>query len=162
MCAQFKPGKLLERTLKDSNRNRKAVIGALLGYINADPYFKTNDFEDALDYVLSHGYTKNELFESFNNKDYPIIADQTKWDKEYYALAMVDLKDNFSIKRIEHVKEVGEFLGKSASAPKDQSKNKVTREEVGKKKVRIGSNYDLIVKAIMILIVLLVIYIIFK
>lgn len=162
MCAQFKPGKLLERTLKESNRNRKTVIGALLGYINADPYFKSNDFKDALDYVLSHGYTKNELFESFNNKEYPIIKDKMKWDKEYYALAMVDLKDNFSIERIEHVKEVGTFLGKSTSTAKDKSKNKATIEEVPKKKVQTGSSYDLIVKAIMILIVLLVIYIIFK
>lgn len=162
MCAQFKPGKLLERTLKESNRNRKAVIGALLGYINADPYFKTNDFEDALDYVLSHGYTKNELFESFNNNDYPIIKNQTKWDKEYYALAMVDLKDNFSVERIEHVKKVGKFLGKPTSAVEAASRTKTTRGEVNKKKVQRGSSYDLIVKAIMILIVLLVIYIIFK
>jgi hypothetical protein len=102
----FEPSRFLQRTLDASPRNIYDIIGALMGYINADPGFKTDDFDKAIKYVLSQGVSKNELFEDFNPK-YDFEEDQSKWDEDYYSFARVYLKDNFCEKRINHVKAVG-------------------------------------------------------
>ena len=85
------------------------IIGALMGYINADPKFKTNDFEQAVQYVLSHGVTKEELFADFDPK-VEFEEEESKWNEEYYSFARVYLKDNFCEKRINHVKAIARKL----------------------------------------------------
>ena len=101
----FEPSKLLQKYLNDTPRDMYDIVGALIGYLNADPWFETNDFEEAIDYVLSRGVSENDLFSSFD-PDVDYESDQTKWDEEYYSFARVYLKDNFCRKRIDHVREV--------------------------------------------------------
>lgn len=105
----FTPSNMLQNYLNQRPRDMYDIIGALMGYINADPAFKTDEFDQAVQYVLNHGVSKNELFADFNpSMDYE--EDSSKWNEEYYSMARVYLKDNFSEKRIRHVKDVARRL----------------------------------------------------
>ena len=41
----FTPSKMLQNYLSAQPRDMFDIVGALMGYINADPQFKSNDFE---------------------------------------------------------------------------------------------------------------------
>lgn len=99
-------------------RDMYDIVGALMGYINADPGFKTNDFEEAIQYVLKNGVSESELFEAFD-PEYKFEEDSSKWDEDYYSYSQVYLKKNFCKKRISHVKDVAKKLypGKVSSQP---------------------------------------------
>lgn len=105
----FRPSKFLDEVLKAEPRDMYDIVGALIGYIDADPLFRTKDFDEALEYVFTHGIGKSELFEEFD-PDLDFVADKTAWNEEYYSLARVYLKDNFCEKRINHVKEIANVL----------------------------------------------------
>ena len=105
----FTPSKMLQKYLSAQPRDMYDIVGALMGYINADPYFKTNEFEDAIKYVLQNGVSEKELFQNFN-LEYEFEKDEANWDDDYYAFSRVYLKDNFCKERIEHVKAVAHKL----------------------------------------------------
>lgn len=105
----FTPSNMLLSYLSAQPRDMFDIVGALLGYINADPMFKTNDFEQAVRYVLSHGVTKEELFDQFDS-GVDFEENPANWNEEYYSYARVYLKDNFCEKRIAHVKAVAKKL----------------------------------------------------
>lgn len=105
----FTPSNMLQKYLAAQPRDMYDIVGALMGYINADPYFKTNEFDEALKYILRNGVSENELFQSFNS-EIDFQTDESKWDEDYYAYSRVYLKDNFCRKRIEHVKAVAHKL----------------------------------------------------
>lgn len=127
----FTPSKMLQNYLNAQPRDMFDIIGALMGYINADPQFKTNDFEQAIQYVLSNGVKESELFATFDdNVDFEV--NPSKWDEEYYSFARVYLKDNFCKRRIEHVKAVAMKLYPTAVASKPvvQPIRPVTQETI--------------------------------
>ena len=105
----FTPSNMLRNSLNAQPRDVFDIVGALMGYINADPKFKTKDFEQAIQYVFEHGVTKQELFSDFD-ASIDFEEDQSKWNEEYYSYARVYLKDNFCEKRIAHVKAVARKL----------------------------------------------------
>jgi len=105
----FTPSKMLLNYMQAQPKDMFDIIGALMGYINADPRFKTNDFESAVKYVLENGISEDELFSKFD-ESIDFEADPDKWNEEYYSFARVYLKDNFCKKRIEHVKAVAKKL----------------------------------------------------
>lgn len=105
----FTPSNMLLKYMNAQPRDIYDIVGALMGYINADPMFKTNDFDEAIQYVLSHGVSRQDLFDEFD-PEIEMEEDQDKWDEEYYSYARVYLKDNFSEKRIQHVKAVARKL----------------------------------------------------
>lgn len=105
----FTPSNMLLKYLNTRPRDIYDIVGALEGYINADPKFRTNDFMDAVSFVLSNGVSSEDLFQGFN-PDIEFIEDESKWDYKYYSLARVYLKDNFCEKRITHVKAIAEKL----------------------------------------------------
>lgn len=105
----FTPSKMLLQYLNTQPRDMYDIVGALMGYINADPTFKTNDFELAIKFVLDHGVSTNELFTEFD-EDIEYEEDPSKWNEEYYSFARVYLKDNFCEKRIKHVKSIAKKL----------------------------------------------------
>lgn len=123
----FTPSKMLQNYMKAQPRDRFDIIGALMGYINADPQFKTNDFEQAIQYVLSSGISESELFAAFD-ESIDFETDSTKWNEEYYSFARVYLKDNFCKKRIAHVKAVAKKLYPSVTAP--QPVTQLTRQNL--------------------------------
>lgn len=105
----FTPSNMLIKYLNAQPRDMYDIVGALEGYINADPRFATNDFDNAVRYVLSNGVSKMNLFVPFDpNIDF--VEDENKWDYDYYSLARVYLKDNFCEKRIMHVKAIAKKL----------------------------------------------------
>lgn len=105
----FTPSNMLESYLCARPRDMFDIVGALMGYINADPAFRSNDFDQAVQYVLDHGVSGQELFAVFD-KDIEFNEDPSKWNEEYYSYARVYLKDNFCEKRIAHVKAVARKL----------------------------------------------------
>lgn len=105
----FTPSNMLESYLSAQPRDIFDIVGALMGYINADPAFKSNDFDKAVQYVLDHGVSGQELFAAFD-PDVEFDEDPSKWNEEYYSYARVYLKDNFCEKRIAHVKAVARKL----------------------------------------------------
>ena len=113
----FTPSKMLQNYLNTQPRDMFDIVGALMGYINADPQFKTNDFEQAIQYVLNNGVSESELFATFDDS-VDFESNPAKWDEEYYSFARVYLKDNFCKKRIEHVKAVAKKLYPTVAAPK--------------------------------------------
>ena len=105
----FEPSIFLKKTIDAQPHDMYDIRAALIGYINADPKFKTNEFDKAVDYVLKHGVNSSELFQTFNF-EYGFIEDQSKWDPDYYALATVYLQKNFCKKRIDHIKAIAKKL----------------------------------------------------
>lgn len=105
----FTASNMLQKYLMAQPRDMYDIVGALMGYINADPYFRTDDFDEAIKYVLSHGVTEAELFQKFDS-GIDFQEDETKWNEDYYSYARVYLKDNFCKERIQHVKRVARKL----------------------------------------------------
>jgi len=105
----FTPSNMLLKYLNAEPKDMYDIVGALMGYINADPTFKTNDFKAAVDYVLNHGVTREQLFTAFDS-ELDFEEDSSKWNEEYYSYARVYLKENFCIKRINHVEAIARKL----------------------------------------------------
>lgn len=110
----FTPGSYLKSCVEANPKNIREVIGALGGYINLDPYFNTNEFDEAVKYVLNNGISEAELYSAFD-PEWKFEEDPSKWDDEYYGLARVYLSRNFCEKRIKHVKAVAEKLKQAKS-----------------------------------------------
>lgn len=106
----FKPSNFLMKSLNAHPQDRFDIISALIGYINADQAFETDNFNNAVEYALHHGISYNELFQSYDTSENKIEEDRSKWDDSYYALAKVYLKVNFCQERINHCKEVAHYL----------------------------------------------------
>lgn len=127
----FQPSKLLLKNLNADPHNISNIIGALIGYINADPMFKKNDFDNAIRYVLAHGITESELFTDFDS-ELEFEENSEKWDENYYARAVVRLNNNFCHKRIEHVKAVAKRVYATDRA-------RVMKEEL-RKRSKVGTS----------------------
>lgn len=162
----FTPSKMLQKYMSAQPRDMFDIVGALMGYINADPQFKTNEFEQAIQYVLNNGVSESELFTTFD-ESVDFETDSTKWNQEYYSLARVYLKDNFCKKRIAHVKAVAKKLYpsitkeksiKSTPDKKDQeSQQKRGAQSNGKKRQTNRSNKSKRQKEVVIIMVMTVI-----
>ncbi len=141
----FEVSKVLKKYLEEKPVNTTNIIGALIGYINSDPKFLTNDFDEALKYVLKSGISESELYQIFE-KDSSFIDDEENWNNEYFALALVYLKQNFCKERIAHVKAISKKIHKenekksstiqSTNRGSDEGKhksqqNKTTQKNVG-------------------------------
>jgi hypothetical protein len=101
----FTPSNMLLKYLNKQPRNTEDVVSALIGYLDTDPNFETDNFDRAVDYVLNHGMTESELFSDFDSS-LEFEEDELKWTKDYYSYARIYLKDNFCRKRIEHLKTI--------------------------------------------------------
>ncbi|GEM_PF-5217465 len=103
-------------------KNYGGLKTLLIGIIASDPSFSTTEFEEALDYIslrskslgypidLEESYMKQE--EEYNLKD------KSKWNKNYFQMNLVWLRDNFVLKeRIPHIKEVGQAVFTKGEIP---------------------------------------------
>lgn len=163
--SEFTPSTMLKRYLEADKRDMYDIVGALMGYINADPTFKTTDFDQAVQYVLNHGVEEKELFAPFDEK-LKYEQDPSKWDEEYYAYARVYLKENFCKKRIEHVKAVAQKLylsnrAKGSTTPvktkEEENSNKGKKFKSQQREVKQGGVVTLIVIVAVVVILLAVI-----
>lgn len=90
-----------------AKRNITNIRSALKGCMNQDVNFSKGIYEEALDYVLNNGISKQELFQVHDEEPF---KSQEAWDKDYLDEVMADLLFNFSEERIAHTKEVGRVL----------------------------------------------------
>lgn len=132
----FTPSNMLVKYLNASPKDIYDIIGALIGYINADPGFKTNDFDEAVRYVLDHDITREQLFSPFDASK-PLVSDKAKWDEEYYSFARVYLKNNFCPERIQHIKAVGKYVYSSGNIG---NKNKTSTISINKSELGHNEN----------------------
>lgn len=120
--SDFKPSNLLRKYMEEEPRDRYDIIGALIGYINADPQFKTDQFEKAIAYVISQGISEKELYAPFD-RSLKYENDESRWNEEYYSYARIYLKDNFCRERIDHVKAVAKHLYRDQPAARPEKRN---------------------------------------
>ena len=111
----FMPSNYLKKSLENYRKNknyetRRAVVASLIGFVNADFTFETDEFDEAIQYALHHGISKNELFQPYDTRKNKIDNNRSNWNESYYSLALVYLKDNFCQERIDHCKDVAHFL----------------------------------------------------
>ena len=162
---------MLKKYMSAEPKDMYDIVGALMGYINADPYFKTNDFIQAVHYVLDNGVKKSELFQEFDDSiDYE--EDESKWDEEYYSYARVYLKDNFCEKRIRHVKSVAKKIysnslneqdSKGTSSSETEKAEKLERKKAQdhqEQKMIIQKNADIKNRKLMIFAVIILMVVI--
>lgn len=90
-----------------AKRNITNIRSALKGCMNQDANFSKGIYEEALNYILNSGISKQELFQVHDQEPF---KSQEAWDKDYLDEVMADLLFNFSEERIAHVKEVGRVL----------------------------------------------------
>lgn len=156
----FQPSKLLLKNLNADPYNISNIIGALIGYINADPMFKKNDFDNAVQYVLTHGITESELFTDFDS-ELEFEENSEKWDENYYARAIVRLNHNFCPKRIEHVKAVAKrvYATERAREMKEESELRDKQVKVGTSKKKDNDQQELNQGGVILLIVIIILVI---
>ena len=97
---------------KDNPSDKRSMFhihGELIGYINGDPKFKTNEFDEAIKYTISQGIKESELFDQFDPSK-EIEEDKSKWDEDYYSHELLYLQENFCKKRIAHVKQIAWYI----------------------------------------------------
>lgn len=73
--------------------------------ILSDPGFKTNSFEEALNYVKNANITG--LMDEHDGEE---LLSESEWDDDYFDLLASKLQDNFSEERIEQLKKVAHKL----------------------------------------------------
>lgn len=102
-----------------ASRNIRDIRGALLGYIEMDPAFKTNMFIDAVDYTIKRG------FPVYVEHDPSIFADPNCPDKDRFYQIQTNLHYNFSKERVQELISVGRrcMLNASVYAVTDDSLN---------------------------------------
>ena len=139
----FSPSNFLLKSLNASPQDRFDIIGALIGYINADQAFETNEFDEAIKYALQHGVSYNDLFQPYDTSKNKIDNNRSNWNESYYDLAKVRLKDNFCQERIDHCKEVAHYLypngfknQKAASTPNERTSSNPVTQQKGSDNVR--------------------------
>lgn len=79
----------------------KEIRGALLGYIDMDPAFKTSKFKEAVDYVTERGY------QVFEENDPEIFDDENQSDEDRFYQIKNGLSYNFSEERVQKLMNVG-------------------------------------------------------
>ena len=138
-----RPSNMLSTYLNAQPRDIYHIVGALMGYVNADPYFKTNELDEAIHYTLTHGVTESELFSPFD-PEIVYCEDESKWDDRYHSLAIVYLKDNFCRKRIDHVKAVAHNLRPvtDAPVPSSQPRSDMARTIPSGQKAAVNTDKD--------------------
>lgn len=93
----------ISETLKNAvfNGDLTAVRSCFYTILLSDPGFKTNKFDEALEYV------KSKNMENFiDEHDGEMLIPEEEWNDEYFDLLASKLQDNFSEIRIRQLKEV--------------------------------------------------------
>lgn len=102
-----------------ASRNIRDIRGALLGYVEMDPAFKTNMFLDAVNYVVQLGIPV------YADHDPSIFADPSCPDKDRFYQIQTNLHYNFSKERVQELISVGRrcMLNASVYSVTDASLN---------------------------------------
>lgn len=103
----FKPLSYLEEEVK--NKNIKGIRRSISSYITKC-LGDTEEIKDAIKYI-EKSLTASEFASIWEDYDgLKLENDKSKWNKTYFSSVGVDLEDNFSKERFDHILEVGRYV----------------------------------------------------
>lgn len=86
-----------------------------------DPTFSGHEVDDVLDVLKKR---VPEIFEEEVRLSYEErLDDRSKWDKPYFTKLTFWFQENFALRRIPHIKEVGRAVYKDLLKPQENPKN---------------------------------------
>lgn len=94
---------ILEKAIKE--KDLTTIRSTLYTIILSDPAFRTNKFDETLEYVKKKDV--EGLIDEHNKEE---LKPKEEWNEEYFDLLLSELLDNFSIERIEYIKKVSKEL----------------------------------------------------
>ena len=104
----FKPLDFLKVAVE--SRNISNIRAAISSYITKNPGNKDTELNEVLKYI-SNNQLDSELWEK-----HVVRSEETQnkdqWSKDYFRLIRSNLRSNFSMIRMKHILEVGEYLYK--------------------------------------------------
>ena len=134
-----------------TSRNIRDIRGALLGYVEMDPAFKTSMFLDAINYTISLG------FSVYANHDNSLFVDEGCSDNDRFYQIKTHLHYNFSKERVQELINVGrrcmqnapvytvtQTSLKSQSRPAQPQHSTITRQEETSAKKSKGQNQRMV------------------
>lgn len=103
----FKPLSYLESAV--NRKNITDIRIAILSYIKKC-LGDTQEIKDAINYIRESLSTSefNNIWETHNGLS--LDNNKMNWDKDYFAAVEVDLSDNFSKERFNHILEVARYV----------------------------------------------------
>lgn len=107
----------LQKAIND--KDIATIRSSFYTIILSDPYFRTNKFDETLKYVQ-----KQQIEGLFDADIGAELKDKSEWNEEYFDLLASQLQDNFSIARINQLKQVAEYLASH------EEKSKLVHEKV--------------------------------
>ncbi|TXK82563.1 hypothetical protein [Paenibacillus sp. N3.4] len=118
----FKPNDYLADAVK--NKNLIRIYNEFSVIAHEDPSFSTGKFMRTLEYIESQSIPG--LFKEHEERQ--ITYNDAYWNDAYWALIVSSLLDNFSHKRIDHLKTVSQYLyGKKEDKENKENKEVITR-----------------------------------
>ena len=92
------------------SKNISSVRAAISSYITKNPGNKNKELNDVLTYISNNGLY-NELWEEHIVKSGE-TKNKSNWTKDYFRIIRSNLRNNFSMDRMNHILEVGQYLYK--------------------------------------------------
>ncbi len=124
----FKPLSYLEEAVK--SKDIKDIRIAISSYIKKC-LGDTKEIEDAIKYIKS-SLTDTEYKNIWEEHDgLNLDTNKNNWNKNYFSTLEVELSDNFSNERFNHILEVGKYVYKTT-----QSVNITTPQATNKKEIK--------------------------
>lgn len=117
----FTPSNQLREAVSEKSKSK--ARDALQAYILSDVNYTSNELDCAVKYLQQNGL---DPFETHSEEETgPLDMDKTHWDKSYQGRIQLDLRDNFSEKRLKHWEEVAKVVGNQYhKAAQDDELNK--------------------------------------
>jgi predicted metalloprotease len=144
--------KTIEEAVK--NNDLKTIYSSLYTILLSDPGFSTSKFDDAMKYV------KNNEIDGFIQKHNGVIFEaEEKWSEEYWDKVASELIDNFSMERINHLKDISKKLYPNKEDDLNIEQKK-TQEQSSSKSLNKKTGTVGIILAIII--VLIILYVLMK
>jgi hypothetical protein len=100
------------------DKNVTHIRDTLTTIAHEDRAFKTGKFDAYLDYAKKANIS--DLFDSFDGEEF---KPKTDWDKDYWSYVCASLMDNFCKERIDHLKDVGEYVYGGTATEASESSN---------------------------------------
>lgn len=110
--------KTLDSAIKENNL--VGIHSVFYTIAHEDPAFKTSKFDETFEYVKQLGI-KN-FIEDDNNE--PLLGEQ-EWTEEYWGQVASQMQDNFSIRKIKHLKAVGKSVYNEAYSVENQPNTRI-------------------------------------
>ena len=143
----FKPLDFLKVAVE--SRNISNIRAAISSYITKNPGNKGMELNEVLKYI-SNNQLDSQLWEK-----HVVRSDETQnkdqWSKDYFRLIRSNLRSNFSMNRMKHILEVGEYLYKDEVEQKKEirtnnvtNSNKIDRKIDNSKGDKIGFGEKLV------------------